>query len=225
MSKRFYIEEYFKRWHRDVARTKELIDGKRHYLEGVLALSCYLGALGAMRYPTLRDGEAYVKVVLEYSGKRDFYEQVDLLFFLQWPKSKLNDHGSYKELKNHAEIATALTKVYGSADDVKANTRYASKADVIRHASEAKIAGFDEQNLRDKLPLFSLHELLYRYLRCDAVHNVDFPFVNECTDVDGNVEYEENHAITANVLLETVDGIITNLRIECTKACKWPYQL
>jgi hypothetical protein len=30
VSKGFYIEEYFKGWNRDVARTKELIDGKRH---------------------------------------------------------------------------------------------------------------------------------------------------------------------------------------------------
>src|SRR4051794_22351518 len=99
MSKRLYIDEYFKRWHLDVARTKELIDGKRHYLEGILALSCYLGAFAAMRYPVLRDREAYVKVVLEYSGLREFYERVDLLFFFQWPRSKLKDHGHYKELK------------------------------------------------------------------------------------------------------------------------------
>jgi hypothetical protein len=178
-----------------------------------------------MRYPTLRDGEAYVKVVLEYSGKREFYEQVDLLFFLQWPKSKLKDHGNYKELKNYAEIATALVKVYGTSDDVKAKTRYVSKADVVRHATEAKITGFDEQNLRDKLPLFCLHELLYRYLRCDAVHSADFPFINECIDPDGNVEYEEHHAITAEVLLETTNGIIANLRKECLKTGKWPHQL
>lgn len=225
MSKCFYIDEYFKRWHQDVARASELLDGKRHYLEGVLALSCYLGALGAMRYPTLCDGEAYVKVVLEYSGRREFYEQVDLLFFFQWPRSELNGHGSYKELKNHAEIVAALTKVYGSEEDIKAKIRYVSKADIILHATEAKIADLDEQNLRDKLSLFSLHKLLYRYLRCHAVHYADFPFINECADVDGNIEYEENHAITAKVLLETVDGIISNLHNECMKASKWPYQL
>jgi hypothetical protein len=165
MSKRFYIDEYFKGWNRDVARTKELINGKRHYLEGVLALSCYLGALGAMRYPTLRDGDAYVKVVLEYSGKREFYEQVDLLFFLQWPKSKLKDHGSYKELKNHTEIAAALMKVYGTADDVKAKTRYVSKADVVHHATEAKIARFDEQILVSIFKMTELRQNPIRYAR------------------------------------------------------------
>ncbi len=82
MSKAMYLEEYFKRWHRDTARAKELLDGKRHYLEGVLTLGCYLGAFAALRYSSLKDGEAYVKLVLEYSGKRDFYEQIDLLFFL-----------------------------------------------------------------------------------------------------------------------------------------------
>ena len=106
MSKRSYIDAYFNRWNRDVARTKELLDGKRHYLEGFLALSCYVGALGSIRYPRSKDGEAYVKIVLEYSGKRDFYEQVDLLFLFQWRRSKLRHNGKYKQLKNYIEIVS-----------------------------------------------------------------------------------------------------------------------
>ena len=208
-----------------MARAKELLDGKRYYLEGLLTLSCYVGAFGAMRYPSLKDGEAYVKIVLEYSGKRDFYEQIDLLFLFQWPRSKLRDKGNYKDLKNHTEIVAALTKVYGSEEDIKAKTRYVSKEDVIGHVRAAAIPGLNEQNLQDKLPLFSLAELLYRYLRCDAVHNAGFPFINKWTDMEGNVEYEENHAITGTILHETVEGITNNLCNECLKAGKRPYQL
>ena len=116
-------------------------------------------------------------------------------------------------------------KVYGSEDDIQRKTRYVSQADVVHYATEAKIPCFDEQNLRHNLALFSLSELIYRYLRCDAVHNVDFPFINECTDADGNVRYEENHAITASVLVETVQGIIVNLHTECMKTGKFPYEL
>lgn len=133
MSKAKFIEEYFKHWHRDIARAKELLDGQRHYLEGVLTLGCYLGAFAAMRYSSLKDGEAYVKLILEYSGKREFYDQIDLLFLYQWPKSKLQDHGEYKKLNNHAEIVAALIKVYGSAHDVKNNTRYVSVTDILKH--------------------------------------------------------------------------------------------
>jgi hypothetical protein len=178
-----------------------------------------------MRYPSLKDGEAYVKVVLEYSGKQDFYKQIDLLFLLQWPQSKLRENGSYKDLKNYTEIVTALIKIYGSEETIKATIRYVPQEDILEHVIGAAIPDFDEQNLRDKLPLFSLAELLYRYVRCEAVHNADFPFINKCKNMEGNIEYRENHAITGEIFHETVEGIINNLRDECLKASKWPYEL
>src|SRR3990172_5220073 len=109
----FFIDAYVKRGDRDVTKAAELLVNQRYYLEGILVLSCYLGAFATMRFPALRDGEAYIKVVLEYSGDRNFFEQIDLLFLYQWPRSKLCDNGNYKGLKNHTEIVEALKKVYG----------------------------------------------------------------------------------------------------------------
>jgi len=88
-----------------------------------------------------------------------------------------------------------------------------------------RVQGFDEKNFREKLPLFSLTELLYRYLRCDAVHNADFPFINESRDVKGNISYKNNHVITGQVLLETVQNVLKNLSKECLEKDKWPHQL
>lgn len=223
--KALFIVEYFKRWRRDIDKARELLANNRYYLEGLLILSCYLGAFASMRFHTLRDSEAYVKVLIEYSGKRDFYEQIDLLFFYQWPRSKLRNHGCYKRLKNHSEIVDALKGVYGSESDIKGGPRYVSQPVVIGHVLAAAIPNFDEQNFRSTLPLFSLAELLYRYLRCDAVHNVEFSFVNEGIDVDGNITYVENHAITGQVLLETTEGVFKNLLDECLSKVKWPHEL
>ena len=222
--KTFFIDEYFKQWDRDIAKARELLANPRYYLEGILVLSCYIGALAAMRFPALRDGEAYVKVVLGYSGRRDFYEQVDLLFFYQWPRSKLRDNGIYK-LKNYTEIVEALKRAYGTEEDVKTKTRYVSPAAVTSEVAAATIVDFDTENFRTKLPLFSLAELLYRYVRCDAVHNADFPFINKGIDAHGNESYVPNHAITHEVLLDTTMGIIGNLRTECLAKSLWPYEL
>ncbi len=177
--KTFFIDEYFKQWEKNLEKANELIENQRYRLEGILVLSCYLGAFAALRFQTLRDGEAYVKIVLEYSGSRDFFENIDLLFFYQWPSSKLRENGNYKALKQYSEIVEALKRCYGTEDKIKAETRYVSQAKFIENVMAAAIPGFDEQNLREKLPLFSLAELLYRYVRCDVVHNYDFPLINE----------------------------------------------
>ena len=223
--KESFIKSYFDKWDRDAHRAAELLSGGKFLLEGILTLSCYLGALAALRFPEASDSEAYPRFVLDYSGKREFYAQVDLLFFLQWPRSKLRNHGHYKQLKGYAEVAEALKKKFGSEDDVKAATRYVSQGDVVALALAAKIPNLDEGNLRDKLPLFSLAQILSRYLRCDAVHNADFPLLNESVDTQGHVTYKPNHVITSDVLLETVRAALQNLREECLRNSKWPQEL
>jgi hypothetical protein len=79
------LKDYFAGWDNDLDRAKTLLSDQRYYLEGWLILSCHIGALASLRFPTLLDNESYKRVVLEYSDMADFYEQIDLLFFLQWP--------------------------------------------------------------------------------------------------------------------------------------------
>lgn len=221
----FFIDEYFKQWEKNLDKANELIENQRYRLEGILVLSCYLGAFAALRFPTLRDGEAYVKIILEYSDNREFFEQIDLLFFYQWARSKLRDNGNYKALKQHGEIVEALKRFYGTEDDIKFRSRYVSPAKFIENVVAASIPGFDEQNLREKLPLFALAELLYRYVRCDAVHNYDFPLIDEGRNGNGNVTYEDNHAITGKVLLETTRSVLKALWKECRAKDKWPFEM
>ena len=219
------IDEYFKRWLHDIDKAAELLDTPRFFLEGVLVLSCYLGAFAAMRFPALRDGEAYVSLVLEYSGRRAFYEQIDLLFFLQWPRSKLAANGTYKELRNHSDITAALEQKYGKEDKIRDRRIYLAPSDVLNVARAASISGYDEGNLVAKLPLFSLVEILYRYMRCDAVHSAEYSLFNEAVDVEDNITYGPNHAITDTVLLDTTRNVAQSLWTQCQREKKWPYEL
>lgn len=125
-AKTLFMEEYFKGWHEDIEKAGELLANLRYYLEAMLVLNCYVGVFASMRFPKLKDGAAYVKAVMEYSGEREFYEQIDLLFLSQWRRSKFREHKTYKLLKNHTEIVTVLNKLYGSEEEIKAGTRYLS---------------------------------------------------------------------------------------------------
>ena len=80
MGKTDYIGAYFEQWKGDLSRAEDLLKQPTYYLEAILILSCHIGGLASLRFPMLRDNEAYKKVVLEYSGMADFYNQIDLLF-------------------------------------------------------------------------------------------------------------------------------------------------
>ncbi len=201
------------------------MDNPKYYLEAILVLSCYVGALGSLRYPGEYDNKAYKTVVREYSGMRDFYEQIDLLFFLQWPRSDFRTHGDYRELKNHTDVSKIIIATYGEEDQIKSGTRYISQQDFVASVDRAPFEDFDQENLLQNIHLFSLCEMLYRYVRCSAVHSVRFPFVTTVHVVDGSTHYKDNHAITGSVLLETTENILRNLSEECMERSQWPWEL
>jgi hypothetical protein len=219
------IRDYFEGWQEDLDRAKSLLGDPKYYREAILVLSCYIGALGSLRYPSEQDNKAYKTVVREYSGRRDFYEQIDLLFFLQWPRSVFQTHGDYLKLKNHAGVSKVIVATYGEEDKVKNGARYVSQQDFVASLGQAPFEGFDQENLLQNIHLFSLCEMLYRYVRCSAVHSVRFPFVTTVHVVDGSTRYEDNHAITGSVLLGTVENILRNLSEECIEKSQWPWEL
>jgi hypothetical protein len=165
-----FIDGYFDKWKRDIERAGTLLRDDRFVLEGYLVLVCYLGALASQRYPSLRDNEAYCKFTLEYSGKRSFYEQIDLLFLYQWPRSKFRTHGVYTSFNKYPDLVKAIEPKFGTESDLNETNRYVSLPEIMSVA-KSKIPHLTESDVKEKLKLFSLVQLLYRYGRCDAVHN------------------------------------------------------
>lgn len=207
---------------------RELLENPRFFLEAWMILSCHIGALSALRYPSIdQDREKYIEIVLNYSGKKAFYEQVDLLFLYQWPASKLKETPAYKRIQNYQEIAEKLHEEYGSIDDLKLEKRgrYINPNELLEFLQRAKINKFNPDNCRANLHLFSLAEILYRYVRCEAVHRCELPLVSELTAANGSVRYEQSHAITGNILYDTAIGIIDNLSSECLGRASWPHEL
>ncbi|MCG6536353.1 MAG: hypothetical protein L7F78_17030 [Syntrophales bacterium LBB04] len=54
--KSYIIAEYFKKWEQDIQKAEILLTSDQFFLEGVLVLSCYIGALGRLRYPNEKKG-------------------------------------------------------------------------------------------------------------------------------------------------------------------------
>ena len=223
--KSYFIEEYFKNWENDIDKAAEMICSPRYHLEGILVLSCYIDAFAGMYFPEEHENrKAYLKVLREHSGHEELFEQIDLLFFYQWPTSKYIQDSHCSKLQKHTEIVEALSTKYGSIEDIKAGTRYISQDEFVEIVKAANIKGFDEQNLRAHSPRFSLAELCYKYIRCAAVHDAEHPLFNESID-ENCIKYRPWTAITAQVLLETVRNIHRSLWEKCREAGKWPQEL
>lgn len=156
---------------------------------------------------------------------KDFYEEIDLLFFLQWPRSELSRHGSYQTLKNHPEISAVIIDTFGNEDVIREGTRYVRQKLVLDAVAAKPFPQYDCHNLIQHLPLFSNCELLYRYLRCHAVHGRSFPFVASVFSSGNKIRYQDNHAITGDVLFQTAKGIMDKLKDDCLRNGKWPWEL
>lgn len=218
------IKTYFAQWKDDVSKTKKLLETKDYYCEAILLLSCYIGAVAAMRFPRIdSDREAYQKTVIRYSGLKSFYDKIDLLFFYQWPRSVYRRSRSpkaraYSKIKGYTQLKKALARRLGDENAVRDNPTRRYRA--IRRVAKLAPPAMDQRSVLKTLRLFSLSEILYRFVRCHAVHNKRFPLVVKVHSIDGKTRYKDNHLLTGVKLLETVTNIINNLENECVSKRK-----
>jgi hypothetical protein len=223
-----FIVPYFDKWRSDVKRAETLIESEEYFTEGILALSCYIGALARLRYPSEeKDWKSYKRLVAEYSGLSDIYGNIDLLFFAQWPRSRFAQKSIYCKMNNHAELCSLFRERFGDNHVIKeSKDRYKKRADLVGIIRDANSSWFDENNFIEYVELFSNNQILYQFLRCDAVHNNEFPLFNSSYNPETKkIRYIDNHQITRVVLVETVKNIIGNLEAECVANGKWPCEL
>lgn len=223
-----FIMPYFDKWGSDIDRAETLIKSKEYFTEGILALSCYIGAFARLRYPSeTKDRKSYKKIVAVYSGLSDIYENIDLLFFAQWPQSSVAKDSIYFKINNHAVLCSLFRSHFGDNQAIKVSQeRYQKRTELVRIIKNSKSSWFDEDNFAKYIELFSNNQILYQFLRCDAVHNNEFSLFNSSYNPANNlITYIDNHQITRDVLLKTVRNIVANLKAECVSNGKWPYEL
>jgi len=222
------VKEYFAQWQNDLSRANALLESDEYFLEGLLVLVCYIGALARVRYPQeQKDWKSYKDIVWEYGGKKNLYANIDLLFFCQWPKSKMANDKIYQRLRNHSEIVLVIKEYFGDEEAMRHSTeRYQTREAIVSLIKKKKPSWFDESNFREHVKLFSNNQILYEILRCEAVHNANFLLFNPTYQAGQNkIIYEDNHEITRHVILETLQNIISGLEKECLAQSKWPWEL
>lgn len=222
------IKPYFRRWRQDLARARKLLDTNEYYCEAILILSCYIGALAALRFPGRNDRDAYQRIVIRYSGLRSLYEKIDLLFFYQWPRSAYRRSHSpesrpYSRIKNYTQVKRAIVKAFGDEAAVISNPRQRYRS--IRALAKCAPPGIGPARVRKMLRLFSVSEILYRFVRCHAVHERSFPLVRKVRSSGGTTRYEDQHLITGSVIFNTVSNIVNNLEVECLSKRKLPGEM
>ena len=183
-------------------------------------MCCNIASYAALRFPAMKgDRRAFKQVVLKYSGKRAFYEKIDLLFLYQWHRSHFRTEGAYKKFKNYTTVKELLVSQFGDENAIQ-DKRYVAKSAILRSVLANPFPGLDKENIKRSLPLFSVGEHLYRYLRSYAVHNFRFPFLSR----QGG-KYVPNHIITPDVLFQTAKNVLSNLERECLRKARFPWQL
>lgn len=221
------ILPYFDKWSSDIDRAETLIKSEEYFTEGILVLSCYIGALARLRYPSeTKDWITYKRIVSEYSGLSDIYDNIDLLFFAQWHRSGHAKKSIYSKMKNYAELLSLLRCHFGDDQTIKGSqVRYQKRTELVRIITDSKVSWFDECNFTKHIELFSNNQILYQVLRCDAVHNRTFRLFNASYNSENKVNYTDNHQINRDVLLKTIKNIVAKLKAECISEGKWPYEL
>ena len=211
------IRSYFDELGKRLDRSAKLLGREEFLFEAILVLCCHIGSYARLRFPKQSDHESYKRIVLVYAGQRQLYEKIDLLFLYQWPRSDLSDDRRYKKFKNYSSVKRILESHFGDENAIQQKQQFVTQDSIIKRVTS--IPGLDMNNLKISLPLFSVAEELYHYMRCPAVHNMRFAFWSK--------QGKGTHPLTKNkyTLLTTARNIHRNLKRECLKQAKLPSQL
>ncbi len=194
-------------------------------------MSCYVGALAVARFPGRSDKDAYKKIVNKYSGMKSLYNKVDLLFFYQWSRSsyrrsKDKRSAPYRKISGYSQIKRKIIGRFGNEQSIRDNPkrRYITIPTLLKLFDPIP-RGLNRRKIYEDIKLFTISEILYRYVRCHAVHENSFPLIRTVSCVNGTTRYEDGHLITGLRLLETVENIVNNLKKECLSKSKFPWEL
>jgi len=223
--KRFFIREYFNEFSSDIKKAAVLALNRNYSFEGLLVLLCYIDAIAASRYTTLKSGrDRYIKIIQEYAGCKKIYNKVDLYYFLRFReytdkpiKKFICNKIQYKEMKKNIE------KQFGTKDTILDDKRYITTK---RFANYIKpIPGTRIAEINKCINIFSNAGSLYTIFRCSAVHNKKIALYSKVYSVNGTNRLRCHTIITPEIIVKTATNIIENLKRECLRKSKWFYEL
>lgn len=226
-----FIESFFEALSGDVRRAIELVDSEKYHLEGITVLCCLIAALSRYRYPQEDNKAAFKQVISDYSDQQVLYQNIDLLFFNEWQQTVFAGQKPYKKLKNYEEIKDILSKHYEGGK--YSTNRYQTPLQLLEtlKADSDLPNTFDAENFSEHIRHFSNLDIFYKYIRCPAVHENDFPLF------DCRIQQDSSNLcgwrktctpiteVTPDVMKKTAMSIVNNLKAECMRECKWAAEL
>ena len=196
-----------------IADIKELTSStsKHHDKTAILTLYALLERMASFRYRSskLGSGKKFKKILLDYSGDKAALEKIDLAFLGErncfiYTKNKSYIYGIKKI---HNKIIDVLNELYGTIE-VGMKNRFIELDNI--HAALLSKQICPTCLDKNALKLYSVHEVIYRFGRCKAVHEGEFITVG---------------FITLPFLIYVVQNITNNLRGACIAEKKWAYEL
>lgn len=160
-----------------ITELKHLMSANGSHHEKIVMLTLYaiLERMAWFRYrlqSSITTSERFKKILIEYSGYKSDLEKTDLYFLYHWDVSGYENISCYKKIigKIHGKIKTALTELYGKIDSSSEN-RFI-EANILHQGLLSKnicSTCFD----KDSLKFFNVTEVIYRFGRCNAVHQAE----------------------------------------------------
>ncbi len=224
-----FLDAYFK--DKEVhLRKLEKLRNNNEYLDIVLlSLCCYIDELASLRFANNRQ-ENFKKLITSYSYRKEF-KLIDLYYFYQWEK---NDHiiqyaKAYWDELNKGKKIYALTKTillnnFNEESVATTPARYQELDVLINLLAKNDPTFLQQDDIIKYLQFFSNIDFLYQFGRCISVHQGQSLFLNEHRTMKF-LRLDENHIITTEFLIHAIKEILANMKIECEKENKWPWEL
>jgi hypothetical protein len=224
-----FLDAYFK--DKEVhLRKLEKLRNSNEYLDIVLlSLCCYIDELASLRFTNSRK-DNFKNLITNYCFRKEF-NLIDLYYFYQWEK---NDHiqqytktywdSLMQGKKIYLYVKTILLNNFNEESVATTSARY-QELDVLTNllAADANV-NFAQEDIIQYLQFFSNIDFLFYFGRCISVHQGQSLFLNEHRAMN-YLRIDENHLITTELVIQAIKEILANMKNECEKENKWPWEL
>jgi len=225
-----FIETSFRDLEQRLKRIRELV--QLGYVEEAIILACCaIDSIASIRYSedyaTQKD---FIHLISQYSGHQAEFAKISWIFLYKNGKDPSETTSPGKPLAGYNQIKPALLELYGKESN---HHQELDKRGIIDYLKGKKLS-LDWHNLEANLDKFSYSAVLYEKYRSRGVHKRSIatkwstegkPLFEKNSDgediyYDGNILY-----FSKEIILEVLENIIQNLKVECIPQVLFPWEL